>query len=201
MTSPIRVLCVDDHQIVREGLALIINQEPDMQVVGSAASADRLQPDVTLMDLRLRGRTGVDAIVAIRRENADARIIVLTMYEGDEDIRRALAAGAATYLTKDIVSDELIRVVREVHTGMTPGISGVRTVLEQHASLPRLTPREVEVLELVSRGMRNKEIAASLGITRETVVVQVRNIFTKLGVTDRTGAVRAGVERGIIHIG
>jgi DNA-binding NarL/FixJ family response regulator len=153
------------------------------------------------MDLRLRGVNGVEAITSIRSEDPEARIIVLTMYEGDEDIHRALAAGAATYLHKDIVSDDLIRIVRDVHAGSRPAVTrDVRARLGS-GSHPRLTPREVEVLELVSRGMRNKEIASSLGITRETVVVHIRNIFTKLNVSDRTAAVRAGVERGIIHIG
>lgn len=208
-SAPIRVLCVDDHRIVREGLALIIDQEDDMHVVGSAATADeavdsfrRLRPDITLMDLRLRGANGVDAIAAIRRVDPGARIIVLTMYEGDEDIHRALEAGAATYLHKDIVSDELIRVVRDVHAGRRPLVhADVRARLDERASHPTLTPREIEVLELVSQGMRNKEVAASLGITRETVVVHIRNIFSKLNVSDRTAAVRVAVQRGIIHIG
>ena len=123
----IRVLCVDDHSIVREGIALIINRQPDMEVVASAASGEesvelfrRFRPDVTLMDLRLQGLSGTDAIVAIRRVDGNARIVVLTMFDGDEDIHRALQAGAATYLLKDTLSDDLIRVVREVHSGKRP---------------------------------------------------------------------------------
>ena len=180
MTTPssIRVLCVDDHRIVREGIALILAREPDIEVVASAANADeavaefkRHRPDVTLMDLRLGERNGIDAIKEIRRDYPDARIVVLTMYQGDEDIHRALSAGAATYLLKDALSDDLIRVVRDVHAGGHPMAPDVRA-----------------------------RIAAILGLSDDTVPVHVKNIFAKLRVNERTAAVNVGLRRGIIHI-
>lgn len=204
--SPIRVLCVDDHRIVREGLTLIIERQPDMKVVGSAATGEeavalfqRHRPNVTLMDLQLAAMTGVEAIRAIRRHDKDARIIVLTMYQGDEDIYRALDAGAATYLLKDMLSDDLIRVVREVNAGERPVSAGVQALLSERAASPTLTPREVQVVELIAQGMRNKEIAVSLGISEETVQVHVRNILAKLKVQDRTAVVQVAIRRGIIH--
>ena len=209
MTTPssIRVLCVDDHRIVREGIALILAREPDIEVVASAANADeavaefkRHRPDVTLMDLRLGERNGIDAIKEIRRDYPDARIVVLTMYQGDEDIHRALSAGAATYLLKDALSDDLIRVVREVHAGGHPMAPDVRARLDQRAAHPTLTPREIQVLQLVSQGKRNKEIAAILGLSDDTVPVHVKNIFAKLRVNERTAAVNVALRRGIIHI-
>lgn len=209
MTTPssIRVLCVDDHRIVREGIALILAREPDIEVVASAANADEAvaqfkkhQPDVTLMDLRLGERNGIDAIKEIRRDYPDARIVVLTMYQGDEDIHRALSAGAATYLLKDALSDDLIRVVREVHAGGHPIGPDVRARLDQRAAQPTLTPREIQVLQLVSQGKRNKEIAAILGLSDDTVPVHVKNIFAKLRVNERTAAVNVALRRGIIHI-
>jgi len=208
MSNPaIRVMCVEDHRIVREGLALIINQEPDMKIVGSCATVDEaielystLRPDVTLMDLRLGTASGVDAIKAIRRENPDARIIVLTMYEGDEDIFRAHQAGATTYLLKDTLSSDLVRVVREVHAGERPVLPEVQARLAERASMPTLTAREIEVLQLISQGLRNKEVGAMLGITEGTVQIHVKNIFAKLSVNDRTGAVQVAVRRGLIQM-
>lgn len=208
MSQPaIRVMCVEDHRIVREGLALIINQEPDMKVVGSCATVEEaidlyrtLRPDVTLMDLRLGPASGVDAIKAIRKENPNARIIVLTMYEGDEDIFRAHQAGASTYLLKDTLSSDLVRVVREVHAGERPVLPEVQARLAERASMPTLTSREVEVLQLISQGLRNKEVGAMLGITEGTVQIHVKNIFAKLNVNDRTGAVQVAVRRGLIHM-
>lgn len=202
----IHVLCVEDHHLVRDGITLIIEQESDMEVVGAAASADEalrlfrhLRPDVTLMDLRLPGRSGVDAIGAIRREDASARIVVLTMYEGDEDIRRAMEAGAVTYLNKDVMANHLIQVIRDVHAGRRPISPEIRACLDTSSSHSTLTPRETAVLELVAEGMRNKEVAASLGITRDTVIVHLRNIFEKLNVNDRTAAIRIATRRGFIH--
>ena len=204
---PIRVLCVDDHRIVREGIGLIIARQPDMEVVGSAATGEeavivfkRERPDVTLMDLQLPAMSGLEAIQAIRREDADARIIVLTMYQGDEDIHRALAAGATTYLLKDTLSDDLIRFVREVHAGRRPIRADVKARLDERATQPTLTPREVQVMELVSEGRRNKEIAVRLGISEETVQVHLKNIFAKLKVGERTAAVNVAIRRGIVHI-
>jgi DNA-binding NarL/FixJ family response regulator len=203
----IRVLCVDDHRIVREGLALIIARQPDMKVVGFAATGEeavlqwrRHRPDITLMDLRLGTMSGLEAIRAIRREEPTARIIVLTMYQGDEDIHQALAAGAATYLLKDTLSDDLIRTVREVHAGGAPMGDDVRALLNERASQPPLTPREIEVLTLVAQGHRNKEIASLLHLSEETVPVHLKNIFAKLKVNERTAAVNVALRRGIVHI-
>lgn len=206
--SRIRVLCVDDHGLVREGIALIIAGVPDMEVVGSAATGEEavaefrsLRPDVTLMDLRLAGpTTGVEAIKTIRAGAPEARIIVLTMYSGDADIHRALEAGAATYLLKDMLSDDLLRVIRDVHGGGRPLPPDVKARLDARPPRPNLTPREVEVLDLVARGKRNAEIAVLLGISLETVPVHLKHIFAKLDVTDRTAAVSIALRRGIVHI-
>jgi len=207
LAPPIRVLCVDDHRIVREGIALILSREPDLSVVAMAASADeavaeykRHLPDVTLMDLRLKTSNGIEAVREIRREHPEARIVVLTMYRGDEDIHRALSAGAVTYLLKDALSDDLIRTIREVHAGGHPMGPDVKARLEERAAHRQLTPREIEVLQLVSQGKRNKEIAALLGLSEDTVPVHLKNVFAKLEVKDRTAAVHVGLRRGILHI-
>ena len=203
----IRVMCVEDHRIVREGIALIINQEADMEAVGACASAEEAvslyracRPDVTLMDLRLGKMSGVEAIKAIRKEHPEARIVVLTMYEGDEDIYRAHEAGATTYLLKDTLSSDLIRVVRQVHAGERPVTPVVEARLKERASGPTLTSREVEVLQLISEGLRNKEVGATLGITEGTVQIHVKNIFGKLNVNDRTAAVQVAVRRGLVQM-
>lgn len=203
----IRVMCVEDHRIVREGIALIINQEPDMEVVGACASGEEAvslyrscRPDVTLMDLRLGKMSGVEAIKAIRGDHPDARIVVLTMYEGDEDIYRAHQAGATTYLLKDTLSADLIRVVRQVHAGERPVMPMVEARLKERAASPTLTSREIEVLQLISEGMRNKEVGATLGITEGTVQIHVKNIFGKLNVNDRTAAVQVAVRRGLVQM-
>ncbi len=204
----IRILCVDDHRIVREGLAHIINGQPDMTVVASVASGKeavaefaRCHPDVTLMDLQLGGMDGVEAIHLIRDNDRAARIVVLTMYQGDEDIYRALQAGAATYLTKDTLGDNLIRVIREVHSGKQPEIDPLMgELLAERARGPTLTARETQVLGLIAHGMRNKEIAASLGISEETAQVHVKHILAKLNVHDRTLAIIVGLRRGVIHV-
>jgi DNA-binding NarL/FixJ family response regulator len=205
--TPIRILCVDDHRIVREGIELIIARQPDMQVVASAAGGDesvelfrRHHPDVTLMDLQLGAMSGVEAIRVIRREHPEARIVVLTMYQGDEDVFRALQAGATTYLLKDMLSDDLIRVIREVHAGMHPVRADVEAALAERAAGPTLTPREVQVVGLIAEGMRNKEIAAALGISDETVQVHVKSIFWKLKVNDRSAAMNVALRRGIVHL-
>lgn len=202
-----RVLCVDDHRIVREGLALIISQQPDLEVVGLAGTSEEAieqfrdtAPDVTLMDLRLREASGVDSIRAIRGIDPSARLVVLTMYEGDEDIYRALEAGAITYLLKDMLSADLVRVIRDVAGGGLPVMERVQARLAERAAHPTLTSREVAVMELVAQGMRNKEIAAMLSISEATICVHLKNIFAKLDVHDRTAAVGVALRRGIVHI-
>jgi DNA-binding NarL/FixJ family response regulator len=206
-TRPITVLCVDDHRIVREGLRMIINGEPDMTVVDAVATGGdavagyrRHAPDITLMDLRLPDMSGVDAIRSIRELDHDARIIVLTMYQGDEDIHQALGAGASTYLLKDTLADDLPRIVREVHAGHRRLPADVQAKLLERAANPTLTSREIEVMKLVAAGRRDKEIAIALSISNQTVRVHVKNIFAKLGVGDRTEAMNVAIRRGIIHI-
>lgn len=198
----ITVMCVDDHAVVLDGIALVINLQPDMAVVATTTRGEdaldlykKHRPDVTLMDLRLRGMDGVETIKTIRREFPEAHIVVLTMYEGDQDVYRALAAGADAYLLKDTHSDELIRVVREVHAGRT-----IDTGASSLSSQPALTRREQQVLQLIADGKRNKEIAAALGISEETVHSHLRNTFEKLRVNDRTHALTVAIRRGIIHV-
>lgn len=205
--TPITVLCVDDHRIVREGLRMIINGEPDMTVVDAVATGGeavagyrRHTPDITLMDLQLPDIGGVDAIRAIRAIDQSARIIVLTMYKGDEDIYRALDAGASTYLLKDTLADDLPRIVREVHAGEGRLPLDVQAKLQERAAQPTLTTREIEVMRLVAAGRRDKEIAIALSISSQTVRVHVKNIFAKLDVGDRTEAMNVAIRRGIIHI-
>ena len=206
--SRIRVLCVDDHRIVRDGIALIIGQEPDMHVVGAAATGheavalfDRHQPDVTLMDLRLGETSGVDAIREIRSRSPEARIVVLTMYEGDEDIYRAHEAGAVTYLLKDTLASDLIRVLRLVHAGHRPLLPEIEARLALRATRPSLTARETQVLDLMAAGMRNKEIGTALGIAEGTVQNHAKSIFAKLSVNDRNAAVYVAARRGLVHLG
>jgi len=209
MSTPIiTVLCVDDHPVVLEGISQKISSQRDMRVVGLATDGRqavelfrRHRPDVTLMDLQLPATSGLQAIRAIRSEDPKARIVVLTMYQGDEDIFRALESGAATYLLKDTLSDDLVRVVREVYAGSTSLPQNVATRLAARPTQRGLTMREVEVLERIAEGMRNKEIGAVLHISEETVQVHVKNIMTKMKVHDRTEAVTAALRRGILHLG
>jgi two-component system, NarL family, response regulator len=205
--SRIRILCVDDHRLVLAGIELMIGRQPDMTVVGSATTGEEAvslfqqhRPDITLMDLQLPVMTGLEAIRAIRHLSPDARIIVLTMYHGDEDIHRSLVAGASTYLLKDMLSDDLMRVIREVHAGQHALLPDVQVRLDERATRPSLTPREVQVTELIGRGLRNKQIASELHISEETVQVHVKSILTKLSVNDRTAAVNVAMRRGIIHL-
>ena len=208
VTHKIHVLLVDDHRIVREGLAMVIDRQPDMRVVASAASADEAvqcyqqhHPDVTIMDLQLGGTSGVTAIRMIRALDPAARIVVLTMMRGDEDIYRAMEAGAVTYLLKDTAIEDLTQIIRDVHAGRSPRVSPeVRAQMAARAERPVLTTREAEVLELVRRGLRNREIGTSLGISEETVQSHVRSILSKLDVPDRTAAVDVALRRGILHM-
>lgn len=207
VAPPIRVLCVDDHALIRDALTLNVDLQSDITMVATAGTGEeavecfqRYRPDVTLMDLQLPTMSGLDTIRAIRREDPQARIIVLTMYEGDEDIYRAIEAGAATYLLKDTLADDLIRIVRDVHAGARPMPADVAERLAERDEQGTLTRREVQVVELLATGMRNKEIAGVLNISDETVQAHVKNILAKLRVPDRTAAVTTALRRGIIHI-
>ena len=207
MPTTIRVLCADDHRLMREGIARIVGVQPDMTVVAQASDGEqavaqflKYRPDVTLMDLEMPTMTGIQAIQAIRGHHADARIVVLTMYHGDEDIHRAIAAGAMGYLLKDTLPDDLIRVIREVHSGRRAIPPEIAAALEQRASQPTLTFRESQVLELLATGKRNKEIAAALGISGDTASAHIKSIFQKFNVHDRTAALAEALRRGIIHV-
>lgn len=205
--GPIRVLCVDDHRLMREGVAKIVDVQPDMKVVAEASNGEHAvaqfvaaRPDVTLMDLQLPLQSGPEATRRIRQIDHSARIIVLTMYRGDEDIHRAFEAGAMGYVLKDTISDDLIHVIREVHAGRRVVMAEIQQALDEHARLPSLSGRELQVLELVAEGMRNKEIAAALGISADTAGMHVKNLYAKLDVHDRTAAVAKAIRRGIIRI-
>jgi two-component system NarL family response regulator len=205
--TPIRIVIAEDHLIARVGVKTIINTQPDMTVVGEAANGIQAQelyrkhrPDVTLMDVRMPGLSGVEAIIAIRAEFANARIIALSTYGGDEDIRRALQAGAQAYLTKDVLHDELLRAIHAVHAGEKYLPAGVAAALESSALPAGLSAREMEVLSLIVKGLGNKQIAYALGIAEHTVKNHVKNILSKLSVDDRTQAATAAIQRGIIHL-
>ncbi len=210
MTRPdtrIRVQCVDDHPIVLEGISLKINLEPDMTVVASAANGEDAvaqfaehRPDVMLLDLQLPTISGLDVLRQIRHIDGNARIVVITMYQGEEDIYRALQAGAATYLLKGTLSDDLARIIREVHAGERPIPPDVAARLAARVPRSALTAREIDVVTLMATGMQNKEIAAALRISNDTVRLHAKNIFAKLQVPDRTAAVVDALRRGIIHI-
>jgi DNA-binding NarL/FixJ family response regulator len=206
-SAAIRVLCVDDHPLVRDGVSRKIDLQPDMEVVATAATGEEAvrlyhqhRPDVTLMDLSLPGMSGLEAIAAIRGADPTARIVVLTMYKGDEDIHRALEAGAKAYVLKTTVSDDLVRVLRDVYAGARPMSPDIASSLATRATSAPLTNRERSVISLMAQGMRNKEIAAELGISEDTVEVHARNAFVKLNVRDRTSAVTTALRRGIIHL-
>ncbi|HWZ30899.1 MAG TPA: response regulator transcription factor [Bryobacteraceae bacterium] len=203
----IRVLSVDDHALLREGIAAIINSQPDMELVSQASNGNEAiqqfrehQPDVTLMDLRLPDLSGIDAMIAIREQFPEARIIMLTTFEGDVEIQRALEAGARAYLLKTTPPREVAEVIRQVHAGKKSVPPEIAARLVEHLSDDGLTAREVEVLQRISGGNRNKEIADLLCISEETVKVHIKHIMDKLGAKDRTQAVAIGVRRGIIHL-
>jgi DNA-binding NarL/FixJ family response regulator len=206
-SARIRVMIADDHPVVREGFAAMIETEPDMAVVGQARSGEeaielfqRLRPDVTLMDLRMPGMGGVEAIRELRREFPASRLIVLTTYDGDEDIYRAIEAGAQAYLLKDMLCEEILGAVRAVHAGQRRIPPAVGTRLAERMAGMTLSERERQVLEFVATGKSNKEIAAALEITEATVKGHMTNILGKLGVTDRTQAVITALRRGLVHL-
>jgi two-component system NarL family response regulator len=207
MSDKIRILVAEDHLVARVGVSTIVNMQPDMTVVAEASNGQQAvelfrkhRPDVTLLDLRMPGMGGVEAATTIRAEFPSARMIALTTYGGDEDIRRALAAGVLAYLTKDVLHDELLKAIRAVHEGQTYLPAAVAAALAAQLPRPDLSAREVQVLELIVRGLANKQIAFTLNIAEHTVKNHVKNILSKLGVQDRTQAATAAIQRGIIHL-
>ena len=207
LTMQIRCMVIDDHPVVRAGLTAIISAQTDMEVVAEAGNGQaaielfrRHRPDVTLIDLRLPILGGVEAITEIRREFPAGRFIVLTTYEGDEDINRALDAGAQSYMLKGMTSEELVEAVRHVARGLRHIPQAVQMLREEGAPRLQLTPREAEVLELVVKGMSNREIADALSVTEGTVKSFINSILGKLGVRDRTQAATLALQRGLVHL-
>ena len=203
----IHILIAEDHLIARVGVKTILSMQPDMTVVAEAANGAQAvelhrkhRPDVTLMDMRMPGMDGLAAVIAIRAELPNARIIALSTYGGDEDIRRALNSGVRAYLTKDVLHDELIRAIHAVHAGDTYLPPGVAAALEAGSLPADLSAREMEVLALIVQGHGNKQIAYQLGIAEHTVKNHVKSILGKLSVNDRTQAATAAIQRGIIHL-
>ena len=203
----IRVFCVDDHPLMREGIAAVIRNESDMQLVAEASTGHEAiqgfrehQPDVTLMDVRMPDMGGIDALLAIRTEFADARVIMLTTFEGDAEIQRALEAGAQGYMLKSMPRKQLVDMIRKVHAGKKQIPPEVAVRLIEHIGDEMLSKREVEVLQNVAGGNRNSDIAALLFISEETVKGHIKHIMEKLGASDRTEAVAVGIRRGIIRL-
>lgn len=206
-TKPIGVLTVDDHALLREGIAALVNAESDMQLIAEATNGQEAiekfrlhRPDVTLMDLQMPALNGIDAIIGIRAEFPNARIIVLTTYAGDVQVLRALKAGARGYILKGHVRRELLDTIRAVHAGQKRIPPEVAAELVEHATEDELSSREIDVLRLIATGNPNKEIAAQLSIAEDTVKSHVTNILAKLGANDRTHAVTIGLKRGIIEL-
>ena len=203
----IRILSVDDHPLLREGIAMLIENQPDMDLVAQAATGREAieqfrqhRPDVTLMDLRLPDISGIDALIAIRSESPRACAVMLTTFEGDVEIQRALEAGARGYLLKTAPAKELVEVIRQTHAGKKHIPTEVAAQLVEHMGDEALTAREVEVLKSLAEGNRNKDIGERLFISEETVKVHIKHIMEKLGANDRTQAVAIAVRRGIIHL-
>jgi len=206
-SAHIRILCVDDHPLVHEGIATVIRNQPDMRLIAEAFNGrDALQkfrehqPDVTLLDLRLPDMSGIDTMIAIRNEFPEARAIILTTFEGDAEIHRALAAGARAYVLKSMPPKELVEVIRKVHAGKKPIAPQIAAQLAEHYGDEALTQREIDVLRQIAGGNRNRDIAEKLFISEETVKVHIKHLMEKLGASDRTQAVAIGVRRGIIQL-
>jgi len=205
--SPITILMADDHPLIRSGLAAVMSTEADLRVVAEAANGEEAleqyrahRPDVVLMDLRMPVMDGLSATKAILAEFPDAKIIALTTYDGDEDVHRALAAGAQGYLLKDMLRTEVLSAVRSVHRGQRGIPPAVAARLAEHTPRVALTPRETEVLQLVAQGLSNVQVAARIGRTEGTVKVHLKNILEKLDADDRTGAVTTALQRGFIRL-
>ena len=206
-SSSIRVMAVDDHPLVREGISGLVAGQPDMKLVAEATNGREAiqqfrkhRPDVTLMDMQMPEMNGMDAIIAIRGEFPDARIIVLTTYVGDVQVQRAIQAGARAYLLKNTLHKQLLDTIRAVHAGKKTVSPEVSFELAEHATDDTLTPAEISVLRLIAAGNANKQIADQLSITEETVKGRVKNILSKLGASDRTHAAMIGLRRGIIDL-
>lgn len=203
----IRVLCVDDHPLLRQGIGALVAAQPDMVLAAEASTGSegleqfrRHRPDVTLLDLRLPDMSGVEALRTIRAEFPEARVVILTTFEGDVEMQRALAAGARGYLLKTMPPSEVIEAIRQVHAGRKRIPPDVAARLAEHLADESLTPREIEVLRHIAEGNRNKEIADKLSISEETVKVHVKHVMEKLGASDRTEAVSVAIRRGIIQL-
>ena len=203
----IRIFSVDDHPLLREGIAALVNNQPDMVIAGEASTGSEalqlfkeVQPDITLLDLRLPDMSGIDILIALRSEYPEARVIMLTTFEGDVEIHRALQAGARGYLLKNMPPAELLDVIRQVHADKKRIPAAIASQLAEHMSDETLTAREVEVLRAVAGGNKNRDIANKLFISEETVKVHIKHIMEKLGASDRTQAVTIGVRRGIIQL-